>query len=76
MIVLLEVLQGWLQEKENEYQRHGWRMRKRVRWNLSQKIWNVKLINKFKELEKRHIDLLEQERLKGIESQQRGSAET
>ena len=64
MRVQLEVLQGWLQEKENEYQRHGWRMRKWVRWNLLRKIWNVKVINEFRELEKRHIDLLEKERLK------------
>ena len=46
-----------------------------VSWNLLQKRWNVKLINKFRELEKRNIDLLEKERLKGIESQQKGSAE-
>ena len=71
----MEVLQGWIQEKENEYQRYGWRMRKHVRWNLLQKRWSVKLINKFRELEKRHIDFLEKERLKGFESRQRGSAE-
>jgi len=41
-------------------------MRKWVRWNLLQKKWNSKLINKFKELEKIHISLLEKERLKGI----------
>ena len=28
MRVQLEVIQGWLQEKENGYQRHGWIMRK------------------------------------------------
>ena len=75
MRVQLEVLQGWLQEKENEYQRHGWRMRKWVRWNLLQKIWNVKLINELRELEKRHIEFFEKERLKGIESKQKGSVE-
>ena len=75
MRVQLEVLQGWLQEKENEYERHGWRIRKLFRCNLFQKIWNVKLINEFRELEKRHIDLLEKERLKGVESQQKGSTE-
>ena len=40
-----------------------------------EKKWNVKLINEFRELEKRHIELLEKERLKGIESQQKGSVE-
>ena len=50
-------------------------MRKCVKWNLLQERWNVKLIKKFRELEKRHIDLLEKERLKGVESQQKGSIE-
>ena len=34
------------------------------------------MINKFRELEKIHITLLEKERFKEIESQQRGSAKT
>ena len=75
MRVQFKVPQGWLQEKVNGYQRHGWKMRKRVRWNLLKRRWNVKLISEFRELEKRHIDLLEKERLKGVESQQRGSTE-
>jgi len=33
------------------------------------------MMNEFRELEKIHIDLLEKERLKGMESQQEGSAE-
>ena len=73
MRVQFEVLQGWLQEKENGYQRHGWKMRKHVRWNLLKKIWNVKLISEFRELEKRYIYFLDNERLKGVESQQKGS---
>ena len=75
MRVKLEVLKEWLQERQNEDQSYGCRMRKQVKWNLLQEIWNVKLINKFRELEKKHIDLLEKERLKGIKSQQKGSAE-
>ena len=51
-------------------------MRKWVRLNLFQKKWNAKLINEFIEIEQIHISLLEKERLKGIESQQRGFAET
>ena len=47
-----------------------------VRWYLLQKKWNAKMINKFRELEQIHIALLEKERLKGIESQQRGFVET
>ena len=31
MKVQLEVLQGWLQEKENQCRKPGWRMRKWVR---------------------------------------------
>ena len=76
MRVQLEVLQGWLQEKKNGYRRHGWKMRKRVRWKLLEKIWNVILISEFTELEKRHIDFLEKQRLKGVESQQKGSNKT
>ena len=51
MKVQLEVLQGWLQEEGNECRIHGWRMKEWVRWNLLQKKWNAKLMNKFKELE-------------------------
>ena len=56
----------------NENRRYGWRIRKRVKWNLLQQGWNVKLMNK---LEQIHISLLEKERLIGIESQQRRFAE-
>ena len=62
-----------MQETANECQRHGWRMRKWVIWNLFKNKWNAKLMNKFRELEHIHISLLEKERLKGIESQQIGS---
>ena len=48
-------------------------MKKWARWNLLQKKWNAKLINKFIELEQIHISLLEKETLKGVESQQIGS---
>ena len=64
----LDILKEWIQEKENEDRRNGWRMKKWVKWNLLKKKWNSKLINKFKELEKIHISLLK-EILKGIESQ-------
>ena len=69
----LDILTEWLQGKENEDRRHGWRMRKWLKWSLLQKKWNAKLINKFIEFEQIHITLLEKERLKGIESQQKGS---
>ena len=48
MRVQLEVLQGWLQEKENGYQIHGWKMRKWVRWNVLKRRWNVKMIKEFR----------------------------
>lgn len=66
--VQLDVIMKWLQERMNEDQRYGWRIRKCIKWNLLQKRWNSKLINQFRELEKRHISLLEKERLKGIQS--------
>lgn len=69
----LDILQEWFQEKVNEDRRHGWRIRKWVKWNLLQQKWNAMLMNK---LEKIHMSLLEKERLIGIESQQRGFAET
>lgn len=68
----LDILHEWFQEKVNEDRRHGWRIRKRVKWNLLQQKWNAMLMNK---LEQIHISLLEKERLIGIESQQRGFAE-
>lgn len=69
----LDIRQEWFQEKENEDRRHGWRISKRVKWNLLQQKWNAMLMNK---LEQIHISLLEKERLIGIESQQRGFAKT
>jgi len=68
----LNILHEWFQEKENEYQRHGWRIRKWVKWNLLQQIWNAMFINK---LEKIHITLLEKEILIEIESWKRCFAE-
>ena len=50
-------------------------MKKRVKWKLLQQKWNGKLMNEFRELEQIHIDLLEKDKIKGMESQQRGSAE-
>ena len=53
----LDILQKWFREKENEDRRHGWRIRKWVKWNLLQQKWNAMLMNK---LEKIHIALLEE----------------
>ena len=59
----LKIIQEWFQEKENEDRRHGWRIRKQVKWNLLQHKWNAMLMNK---LEQIHIYFLEKERLIGI----------
>jgi len=67
------ILHEWFQEKENEDRRNGWRIRKRVKWNLLQHKWNAMLMNKIEQI---HISLLEKERLIGIESHQRGFVET
>lgn len=71
----MNIITEGLQRKTSEDRRYKWRMKKRVKWKLLQQRWNDKLIREFRELEQIHIDLLEKERLKGMESQQEGSAE-
>ena len=71
----VNIITEGLQRKTNEDRRYIWRKKKRVKWKLLQQRWNVKMMNEFRELEKIHIYLLEKKTLKGMESQQEGSAE-
>ena len=65
----VNIITEGLQRKTSKDRRYKWRMKKRVKWKILQQRWNGKLMNEFRELEQIHIDLLEKERLKEMESQ-------